>query len=158
LSFKRQFIVTQDAWKQKYGWLFFRPLSEDDEHCYSSLRIHPSAEQTELDTQVMYLAKLMVDSLNEREIAKNVEAVPNQKGIDKLAACLRKRGLPNYEEHIQFLRELQSLRSGAAHRKGHELLGFILPKAYCCVQLIRWPTCYNSAPRGASKWRTCLQS
>jgi hypothetical protein len=43
---------------------------------------------------------------------------PNQKGIDKLAACLRKRGLPNYEEHIQFLRELQSLRSGAAHRKG----------------------------------------
>jgi hypothetical protein len=28
---------------------------------------------------VMYLAKLMVDSLNEREIAKNVKAVPQPK-------------------------------------------------------------------------------
>jgi hypothetical protein len=119
LVFKRQFIVTQDAWKRKHGWLFFRPFSEEDEHCYSSLRIPANAEQNELDTQVMYLAKLMVDSLNEREIAKTVKSVPNQKGIDKLEAYLGMKGFPNYEEHIQFLRDLQSLRStGAAHRKG----------------------------------------
>ena len=119
LLFKQRFATLQDSWLKKHGWSLFKPLSEEDEHCYTSLRIPATAEQTEFDTQVMYLTKVLVDSLNEAEIAKHIAGTPNQKGIDKIAEYLKCEKVPDYDQHVEFLRDLQSLRSsGAAHRKG----------------------------------------
>jgi hypothetical protein len=67
----------------------------------------------------MYLTKVLVDSLNEAEIAKHIAGTPNQKGIDKMAEYLKCEKVSDYDQHVEFLRDLQSLRSsGAAHRKG----------------------------------------
>jgi hypothetical protein len=119
LVFKQRFATLQDSWLKKHGWALFKPLSEEDEHCYTSLRIPATAEQTEFDTQVMYLTKVLVDSLNEAEIAKHIAGTPNQKGIDKIAEYLKCQKVPDHDQHVEFLRDLQSLRSsGAAHRKG----------------------------------------
>jgi hypothetical protein len=67
----------------------------------------------------MWLAKLLVDSLNERELEKAIgdRFVPGLKGIQKLNLFLEE--FENKEKIVQFLRDLQQLRStGFAHRKG----------------------------------------
>jgi hypothetical protein len=104
---------------KKQTWPLFKPLSGDDAHCLSSLRIPATAEQGEFDAQVMYLTKILIDSLNEAEITKQIGSASGAKGISKLEEYLKKKKVPDFEKHIQFLRDLQSLRStGAAHRKG----------------------------------------
>jgi hypothetical protein len=119
LLFKHKLIALNGLWSERNGWPLFSPLSDEDQHCFTSLRIPASSEQTEFDTQLMYLAKVLVDSLNEAEITKHITVAPNQKGIDKLHEYLNSRRMPDADEQIQFLRDLQALRSsGAAHRKG----------------------------------------
>jgi hypothetical protein len=61
----------------------------------------------------------MIDSLNEKELAKGLTITKeNPKGIDKLEEFLIVNGL-TVPEMIKFLRKLQALRStGIAHRKG----------------------------------------
>lgn len=119
LLFKQQLSLFGEEWRQRHGWDFFKPLGEADQHCLASLRIPATEEQNEFDTQVMYLTKLIVDSLNEAEIAKEITTASDQKGIGKLEEYLRVKGTPEYPKSIEFLRNLQALRStGAAHRKG----------------------------------------
>lgn len=118
LVFKQEFTNFQESWAKKNGWPLFKPLSEDDSHCIASLRIPTTGEQGEFDTQVMYLTKILIDSLNEAQIAKEIVCISDQKGISKLEQYLKQKGVPESEKHIQFLRDLQSLRSaGGAHRK-----------------------------------------
>jgi hypothetical protein len=119
LLFKQELAIFNQAWRERHQWDFFKPLSEADQHCLTSLRIPATDEQNEFDTQVMYLTKLIVDSLNEAEIARETTTAPDQKGISKLEEYLKTKGVPDYSKSIEFLRNLQSLRStGAAHRKG----------------------------------------
>ncbi len=66
----------------------------------------------------MYLAKVLVDSLNEVELAKGIEIGPNEKGIGKLEKYLQAKGATNCLKHVEILKDIQALRSsGAAHRK-----------------------------------------
>ncbi len=119
LLFKQRLVALNGLWSERNGWPLFEPFSGEDQHCFASLRSPASSEHTEFDTQVMYLTKVLVDSLNEAEIAKRITVRPNQKGIDKLHEYLKSRRMRDCDEHVQFLRDLQSLRSsGAAHRKG----------------------------------------
>jgi hypothetical protein len=119
LLFKQQLSLFSEEWRRKHQWDFFKPLTEADQHCLASLRIPATDEQNEFDTQVMYLTKLIVDSLNEAEIAKEITSGPDQKGIGKLEEYLKAKGAPGYSKSTEFLRDLQALRStGAAHRKG----------------------------------------
>lgn len=78
-------------------------------------------EQREFDEQVLTLAKLFIDSLNEKELEKGLSITKeNPKGLDKLEAFLLDKGL-QYPKMIEFLRKLQALRSTtAAHRKGEQ--------------------------------------
>ena len=119
LVFKSTLDTFLKNWQQKMGWQLFRDLSAADKHCLISLRIPATDEQNEFDTQVMYLTKILVDSINEKELGKHISVTPDQKGISKLENYLKLKGAPNYSSHVQFLRDLQSLRSsGAAHLKG----------------------------------------
>jgi hypothetical protein len=66
-------------------------------------------------------SNILVDSLNEAEIEKLIAAQPpNTKGISKLKVHLETKGLPDVRQQIKFLRNLQSLRMGGAHRKGDD--------------------------------------
>ena len=62
--FKEQYEEFNEKWNKKYGWSFFKPLSEKDKHCFDSLRIPLNEEQSEFDTQIQYLVKLFIDSIN----------------------------------------------------------------------------------------------
>ncbi len=119
LFFKQQYIVFQEEWGNKFGWKFFRPLDKEDEYHFKTLHIPLTNEQKEFDEQVLSLVKIFIDSLNEKELGKELNITKKDaKGIDKLEEFLKIKGF-RFIGMIEFLRDLQDLRStGVAHLKG----------------------------------------
>lgn len=123
LAFKYSFNKFQSQWHAKMGWYLFEPLSREDRHFLTSLRIPLANDQAEFDAQVLALSKILIDSLNEKELEESRVPKSEKKGISKLEAFLASRSFPDHKTHIKFLRNLQSLRSaGVAHRKGREYI------------------------------------
>lgn len=120
LVFKHQYSRFREDFPKATGWDFFLPLHQDDEHFLTGLRLMVKDNQAEFDAQLIALTKILVDSINEKEIAKGLKTlVENDKGITKLEKFFAERGMVGFEPHIKFLRVLQGLRSSsAAHRKG----------------------------------------
>lgn len=120
--FKSRYNELADTCKQKLGWMLFLPLSEDDLHYFEGVRVPASDEQKDFDDLVLALTKILVDSLNEKELNKLIpvsEHADIKGSIARLEKMLMVRGVQGYDEHIKFLRNLQNLRSsGTAHRKG----------------------------------------
>lgn len=120
---KHNYVKCRETWQQAYAWPLFLPLHPQDRHVLSSLRLLLSATQDEFDSQVLDLAKLLVDSLNEADLVANTTAPTqrNDKGIVKIERFLAERAYPYLERDMTLLRTIQGLRSkGAAHRKGHD--------------------------------------
>jgi hypothetical protein len=111
--------VTRD-WERAQGWPLFLTLSRDDAYLLETVRIPVTNSQTELDEQIGTVTKLLVDSLNEKELAARAGPLEEgSKGITKLAGFLEATQFPERQKLIQMLRDLQTLRStGSAHRKG----------------------------------------
>lgn len=120
LIFQKRFIRFSKKWEEIMGWSLFRELAEADDHLFKTLRIPLTNSQPEFDSQILALTKLMIDSLNEKEIVKATPGGNTEtKGISKLEQFLKARQYPHYQQYIDFLRNLQSLRSSSvAHRKG----------------------------------------
>ena len=120
LKFKNDYILLNDAWEKEHGWPLFIPLEKDDKYNFSGLRIPITNSQEELDALILSLVKVLIDSLNEKQLSKEVkELKKDAKGIDKLETWVKDREVNNSEIHIRFLRNLQQLRSrGSGHRKG----------------------------------------
>ncbi|MEO1075686.1 MAG: hypothetical protein AAFX41_06935, partial [Bacteroidota bacterium] len=130
LRFRLEFVRFNERWEAKWGWPLFLPLHSGDEHNLSTLRLPLNDSHAEFDGQVLSLAKVMVDSLNEAELAQSVRdgggTLKNgAKGIDKLKAFF---ALNRFESAAHgmtdptveaFFSGVQWLRSmGSAHRKG----------------------------------------
>lgn len=120
IKFRTMFYDFQKKWKEKFGWYLFLSLTESDEYNISLLHIPFTNSQQEFDNQVLSLVKTIIDSLNEKEIDKQIKNHLELKGsISKLEHWLTELGIQGFEEHIKFLRNLQELRSsGTGHRKG----------------------------------------
>lgn len=119
LIFKTRFVRFSENWQTVKGWSFFLKLAEADQHLFEALHIPLTNSQAEFDSQILALTKLMIDSLNENEIVKETPGGNTEtKGISKLDQFLKAHQYPN-QQHIQLLRNLQTLRSSSvAHRKG----------------------------------------
>lgn len=113
-----------DVCQKFLGWSVLLPLRQEDEYHLSSFRISVTNEQQDFDGLILGLTKVFVDSLNEVQLKKLVPANqhPSIEGsISLLDAVLSFCGVSDANEHIAFLRNLQSLRSaGSAHRKGRK--------------------------------------
>lgn len=120
LVFRHEYVRFKEDFKKQNGWDFFLPLHEDDFHFSKSLRLLTDDDPSQFDGQLLGLTKLIVDSLNEKEIAKHLKTRgQDDKGITKLEKLLTENGFSNFEKHVKFLRVLQDLRSkSAVHRKG----------------------------------------
>ena len=119
LYFKQFFKKFTQLWYSKFGWNLFKPLNEPDKHYFSTLHIPLSESPSEFENQVLSLTKIIIDSINEKELAIRLQKPDKAwKSIDKLNAYLSEKKIVGYDKHIKFLRNLQSLRSKAvAHRK-----------------------------------------
>jgi hypothetical protein len=120
--FKSRYNEFLEACQRKLGWMLLLPLSQDDLHYFEGIRVPAGDEQKDFDDLVLALAKLLIDSLNEKELNKLIPASDHAdiKGsIARLEKVLAIRDVQGYDEHMKFLRNLQNLRSsGSAHRKG----------------------------------------
>lgn len=120
LRFKHIFEYLQQRWQELVGWRLFLPLSDEDLHLYTALRVPLTNDQAEFDSQVLALTKVLVDSINEKQLAVELGGTEaDERGISKLERYLEQHQLPERANCIAFLRDLQDLRSsGVAHRKG----------------------------------------
>ena len=120
LTFRQEYSEFMANWEAAQGWSFFLPLSSADGHILNTIRVPVTNSQAEMDEQVSHLTKLLVDSLNEKELTARTANLPKgTKGLGKLAGFLETTHFPQRVTVVQFLRDLQSLRStGSAHRKG----------------------------------------
>jgi hypothetical protein len=120
LVFRREYADLIRDWERVLGWPLFLPLAPGDLHLLNMLHVPVTNSQSELDEQIGHLTKLLVDSLNEKELTARAGVLEEgAKGIAKLDGFLEKTQFPDRQKIIQMLRELQTLRStGSAHRKG----------------------------------------
>lgn len=133
--FKFQLQKTNDIWVSIFGWELFKSLAKKDQHHLESL--HTMSERDndkEFDGLIQSITKIVIDSLNEKEItnatdgsnndvisflkSKNCSAPKDLKGgIAKLEAFLIFLGQSNCDIIAHF-KDIQELRSTTvAHRK-----------------------------------------
>jgi hypothetical protein len=120
--FKYRYQSLLDACKGRLGWQILLPLEKEDKHYLDAIRISSNDAQKDFDELVLGLTKVLVDSLNEKQLNGRIpkEDLAETKGsIARLEKFIVGLPVDGSEDHIKFLRDLQSLRSsGAAHRKG----------------------------------------
>lgn len=123
LTFKYRYSIVNKIWKNKTGWEIYIPLHNEDAFHLTALHVPLNNTNKEFDEQVLSLTKIIIDSLNEKEISKQIISTEYDKGIDKLEKYFIKINKLNYDVYISFLRDLQYLRSsGSAHRKGERFI------------------------------------
>ena len=115
--FKSSYYKLRTAGWEELGWHLLLPLAEQDQHYMSSLKLLTHNEQKEFDEQILALTKILIDSLNEKELHRFLSC--EERGISLLDKVLTQRNVSGSEQHVKFLRDLQELRStSVAHRKG----------------------------------------
>lgn len=90
-------------------------------YTYASARLTNQDSIVEMDMLVLSLVKVLLDSLNEKEIVSHLTGTYEKLvgSISKLEVWFQEKQLTGYQDHIKFLRNLQELRSsGTGHRKG----------------------------------------
>ena len=130
-DFRDAYARADVAWNDALGWPLFKPLTADDRHNLDGLRVPLDGGPAEFDGQVLALAKVAIDSLNERPIqgaarAAGFEFGGGEAGIAKLSGLLDATGF-EAELHgldrtpTDWMKEVQWLRSkGSAHRKSSD--------------------------------------
>lgn len=120
--FKNNYRKLHEACIQHLDWQLLLPLEKADRHYLAAIRIPTTEEQSDFDELILALTKILVDSLNEKKLNTLIPQLDrgNIKGsISRLEHALKACQVNEYEKHIQYLRNLQNLRSaGTAHRKG----------------------------------------
>ena len=123
--FKYRYAHLQKESEKYLGWQLLRPLSSGDEYHLNSLRIPSTDEQSDFDELVLSLTKILIDSLNEKELKKLIspeqeqnltpDQKENLKGIGWLEIALSCCGVEDAADHIAFLRNFRVCVPPAAH-------------------------------------------
>ena len=118
--FKASYQRLADTWTDAFGWPLFRPLPSGDGHLLDKLHIPSGNNPAELDAQLLGLAKILVDSLNDAALDAALAApIENERSLAKLKRFLVARAYPHVDRDLAILRSIQGLRSsGVAHTRG----------------------------------------
>ena len=122
--FEQRYRDLQKVSQDNLGEQWLLPLNTADTFHLQGMRIPATDEQRDFDEVVLSLTKVLIDSLNEAYLKKMIPFEKRKKfkdkhGIAGLEAALHLNGITDGDDHLDFLRKLQGLRSsGSAHRKG----------------------------------------
>lgn len=118
--FRRAYRGASKAWEEAFGYPLFNALHGDDRHVLATLRIPITDGAQEFDAQVLSVAKLLADGLNDSGLDTSLsERVKDEKSIAKLTRMLEGLGREDASELTKPIAAMQGLRSrGAAHLKG----------------------------------------
>lgn len=119
-QFKQRFRALQQAWHQNWGWNLHRSATKNQKETISRLRIPLNETDAEFKTQILNLALVLIDALNEKDISKNVvDRTKGDKGISKFKKFLNEQGYAYAERDVALLQNIQTVRSRvAAHESG----------------------------------------
>jgi hypothetical protein len=120
--FTLAYTAVNEVWTRRFGWPLFKELHPGDAHLAHSLHVPTNPGFAAFDAQLIGLAKLVVDCLNEEELAKNTTKTAGEKGIGKLERFVQDHGLSASRNPLcTTLRQIQGARSrSSAHRKGSD--------------------------------------
>ncbi|MBX3566316.1 MAG: hypothetical protein KF730_17285 [Sphingomonas sp.] len=118
--FKAAYQQMTQRWEAAKGWPLLRPLAPGDRHLLTKLHVPTSDNPAELDAQLLGLAKLLVDSLNDAALdAALGDKRLDERSLAKLERYLDGAAYRHVKRDIATLRAIQGLRSaGAAHARG----------------------------------------
>jgi hypothetical protein len=120
--YRQEYADTLQHWEEAHGWALFLAPSAGDCHILNTVRMPVTNSQAELDEQIGFLTKLLVDSLNEKELATRSEGVDEgAKGITKLERFLEGIGFPERETFIQAAESPSAAFGGIGASKGIRL-------------------------------------
>lgn len=120
LQVRSKYVSMGKSWHERYGWDLFRKPAEADAGQLHRLRLPLNHSQAEFEASIRTMTLLFVDAINEAQIQELLpDRRDDERGIAKLKRWLQQEGYPHVDRDIQFLRNLQEVRSKAtAHRKG----------------------------------------
>lgn len=129
-QFKSAYTEMQEQWNSYHGWKIYRQPHDIDQRILDRLHVPLNETQTEFEDQLLILAKLLVDFLNEKAIGKIIgRGSDNERGLSKLQRFFTHAGYEYVQEDNALLREIQELRSRvAAHSKGSDYNAYIAGK------------------------------
>ena len=118
--FKRKYSELQKVWAQSWGWRLHREPAKQDAGAIKRLRVPLNETEVEFKQQLLNLAVVLVEFLNEKCIVKQCPEAKDEKGgISKLEYFLKHYSYPHVERDISVLRTVQTMRSRiAAHASG----------------------------------------
>lgn len=119
--FKCKYSELQKVWEQSWGWRLHREPAKQDAGAIKRLRVPLNETEAEFKQQLLNLALVLVDLLNEKSIGRECPEAKNETGggISKLERFLKHYSYPHVERDISVLRTVQSMRSRiAAHASG----------------------------------------
>lgn len=136
--FKLAYDQLQNSWEGHWGWRLHRKAEGPDASVLQRLRIPVNDTDAELRTQSINLALVLVDYLNEKELASYLSDAKGDKGIAKLKKFLEAQSYQHTERDIRLLQRIQRMRSRiGAHSSGssgqaylEEELGKDTPQEY----------------------------
>ena len=136
--FKLAYHQLQNSWEEHWGWRLHRKAEGQDAGVLQRLRIPVNDTDAELRTQSINLALVLVDYLNEKELASYLSDAKGDKGIAKLKKFLEAQSYQHTERDIRLLQRIQRMRSRiGAHSSGssgqaylEEELGKDTPQEY----------------------------
>ena len=115
-----RWVTTPGSGEPQFGWPLYKELHEGDAHVIHSIHVPTNPSFGQFDDQIVRLAKLVVDSLNEEGIGlATASPGKNEKGIAKLQRLLDEKGIA--DAACTELAGVQGARTrSAAHRKGSD--------------------------------------
>ena len=136
--FKLAYDQLQSSWEDHWGWRLHRKAEGPDAGVLQRLRIPVNDTNAELRTQLINLALVLVDYLNENKLASYLSDAKGDKGIAKLKKFLTAQSYRHTERDVRLLQRIQRMRSRiAAHSSGssgqaylEEELGKDTPQEY----------------------------
>lgn len=131
LKFSQTFNAFTLSWRKKFEWDLFSELTDKDSYNIKTLHIPYTNEQNELDSQVLMLTKVMIDSIKVKALKSDLvaEVEKNERSISLLKKWLLEKGIEpdDVSKNIKYLTILQELRSkGSGHTKGSSYDKFII--------------------------------
>ncbi|WP_244671538.1 hypothetical protein [Actinomyces succiniciruminis] len=117
--FKTSYEELNRIWERRWGWPLYREATHNDKDVIRRLRIPVNDTSTEFQAQLLNLALILVDLLNERALSQEVSVDSGTKGIGKLQRFLEKHSYRYVDRDTSLLRTVQRMRSHvAAHASG----------------------------------------
>lgn len=128
--FRHAYERVRQAWLHEHGWQLYRSPHDVDERIVDRVHVPLNDSQTEFEDQLLILAKLLVDFLNDKAISKVIGPGPtNERSLGKVQRFLESNGYANTSDDLALLREIQDLRSKvSAHTKGSTYDSYIAGK------------------------------